>query len=69
MQGVIRVDQGDPAPVFPGFTVIQLNRYKEHPRGYELSLENEGSRVPSDRDHHFSLENISHHFCNGCLPI
>ncbi len=34
-----RVDQGDPVPVFPGFTVTQLNRHKEHPRGKELSLE------------------------------
>ncbi len=40
-----RVDQGNRAPVFPGFTVIQLNHLKEHPRGYELSLEKESVTI------------------------
>ncbi len=29
----------DLAPVFPNFTVMQLNRYQEHPSGCELIRE------------------------------
>ncbi len=40
-----RIAQGTPALIFSGFTVIQLNHYKEHPRRCELSQEKEGVKI------------------------
>ncbi len=36
-----KVHLEDLAPVFPNFTVMQLNRYQEHPGLCELALEEE----------------------------